>query len=184
MNQRASVVIEIILFMVLVVVTSAVVLLLVRSGVIMVKAENEDISVLNAEFLPYERSGTVVMKEFEFCTAIDEQFHCITPTTHFTPGSEVHFLYRVDSSSWNGDIALVKNYRITGPDKVVLLDVDERNNYVYQEKSTEKVQTLTFKDYFMVSPLAPAGEYTLELVLSNPLLDKKVTVTKNLEIGS
>ena len=39
-------------------------------------------------------------------------------------------------------------------------------------------ELITFKDYFTLGERSDTGEYTLELVLENPLLQKKMTATK------
>ena len=39
-----------------------------------------------------------------------------------------------------------------------------------------------FKDYFFIGEELPEGIYTLELVITNPLLDKKTTVVKTFEV--
>jgi hypothetical protein len=69
---------------------------------------------------------------------------------------------------------LVENYRIRNPYGEIILDVDQKNNLHFDVSSKERVEMVTFKDYFKLGNDLPLGEYTLELVIENPLLDKKV----------
>ena len=77
MNQKASVMMEILIFLVVAVFLSAAILFLVKSGVLETKSSYEEANVLNTEFLPTGRTGTLVLKEFEFCGYIDEDFNHI-----------------------------------------------------------------------------------------------------------
>ncbi len=177
-NKKAKIAMEVLIMMVVVVVTSAIILFLVQSGVIAVKAENEQVSVLNTEFIPMGREGYLAVKDFKFCGFIDANYNCISETDEFSLGSEVHFLFVVESSTYNGDIMLVENYRIKGPNDNLLLDVDEKNNFNYDVTSNERKESVTFKDFFVVGSELPEGKYILELLVENPLLVKKTTLVK------
>ncbi len=174
---------EIVIFLIVVVLTSALVLFLVQSGIVTVKAESEDVSVLNAEFIPVGREGYLAIKEFQFCGAIDDLYNCLEEKSTFQVGEEVHFRFIVESSIWNGEAMIVENYRLKSPSGEVLLDVDEESNYHFNLQSAKKKEDIYFKDYFIINPGSEAGEYTLELVVENPLLNKKATLTKMFLIG-
>jgi len=178
LNERGGIAIEVLVMLIVVVVTSAIVLVLVQTGTIAVKAESQDVSLLNTEFIPHGRAGSLVIKEFQFCSFIDEQYNCEFATNDFILGDEVHFLFTVESSVHDGNVMLVENYRVRGPHGNLLLDVDEKNNFHFDLISNDKKELITIADYFTVGGDLEAGEYTLELVLENPLLDKRATLSK------
>ena len=169
---------EILIFLIVVVLTSAVVLFLVQSGIVTVKADGEEVPILNAEFIPVGREGYVAIKEFQFCDTVDELYNCLGEKNTFQIGEEVHFRFIVESSTWNGEVMLVENYKLKSPTGETLLDVDEENNYHFNLQSGKKKELIYFKDYFVVNLGSAEGEYTVELVIDNPLLNKKVTTVQ------
>lgn len=173
---------EFLVLLVVIVFTSLTILLLVRYNLLQVKERNEEVQILNMEFIPYGREGTLVMKEFNFCQAVDEQFNCLSPPESFALGEEVHFQFQVESSTSSGQVRLVENYRLLDPSGTVILELDAKNNFNFVLESSGGEELIKMKDYFIVNPDSPEGEYTLELVLENPLLNKKVTLTKKVMI--
>jgi len=180
MNKKAGIIVQVLIILIFVVLTSALIIFLVKTGVISVKGETEEVRILNADFLPYGISGTLVVKEFNFCSYVDELYICTGEGNEFYLGDEVHFRFIVESSTYNGEIMLIENYRVIGPDGQVLLEVDDQNNYNFDIQSKNKVEQIVFKDYFTVSEDALEGEYTLELFLENPLMDKNVKLVEKL----
>ena len=178
MNKNGKIAIEILIMLVTVVVTSGIIFLLIQGGAIKVKSENADVNVLNTEFIPVGREGYLAIRDFTFCQYIDETYQCIGPGNNFNLGGDVYFRFVVESSVYNGNVNLIKNYRITGPDGSILLDVDEKNNFDFAEKSDEDKEFVTFKDYFFVGEDLQEGEYTLDLIVENPLLNKKSTFSQ------
>lgn len=174
---------EIIVMMILVVLTSAVILFLIQSGIITVKADAEDVQLLNANFIPYTREGSLLVKEFQFCSFVDESYLCLSPQDSFPSGEAVHFRFVVESSTYQGEIMLVENYRLKGPDGKVLLDVEEEANFYYEMKSKENMESIKFKDYFFMADYLAKGEYTLELIIENPYLNKKVNMVKRFRLA-
>ncbi len=181
MNKKASIT-ELLVMLVLVVLTSAVILYLVHSGIISVKADAEQTPLLNAEFIPVGREGYLALKDFQFCDLVDPGFNCVNPTDTFFIGSQIHFLFHVESSTYNGEIMILENYRITSPSGKLLLDAEEKNNFHFDVTSKEKKEIATFKDYFTVTEGNEEGTYTLDLILENPLLNKKTTIRKTFTI--
>ena len=118
---------EILIFLIVVVLTSAVVLFLVQSGIVTVKADGEEVPILNAEFIPVGREGYVAIKEFQFCDMVDELYNCLGEKNTFQIGGEVHFRFVIESSTWNGEVMLVENYKLKSPTGEILLDVDEED---------------------------------------------------------
>ena len=164
--------IQLLILLIVVALTSGIVLFLVQSGILEVSAET-DVSILDTEFIPLQREGYLSLREFNFCNSASIQSQC-TPQGSFTFGEEIHFQFVVESSTYNGEIIVVENYMILGPQGELLLDVDEENNFHFDVKSNKEKEVVTFKDYFVLRPDLPEGTYTLELVLENPLINKKV----------
>ncbi|MFH1275825.1 MAG: hypothetical protein ABIH82_01830 [Candidatus Woesearchaeota archaeon] len=177
MNKKASVM-QVLVMMIVVVVTSGVILLLINTGIISVKAQSNE-PILNTEFIPLGREGYLTIKEFKFCEFVDENYNCVNEKTQFNFGEEVHFLFIVETSTYNGDVMLVENYQLIDSAGTVLLDVDEKNNYHFDVKSNEKKELITFKDYFIVNAGSLPGVYKLNLIMENPLLNKRTTLSKS-----
>ena len=177
--KQAKIATEILVILITIVTTSAIIFLLIQAGAITVKDSGNDVSLLNANFVPMGREGSVVIKDFNFCSYIDDNYNCLGADGDFYTGEEIYFLFTVESSTFNGQIMLVKNYRIKYPDDRVLLEVDEKNNFNYDLQSEETKELVTFKDYFYMGEDLPEGEYVLDLVITNPLIDKKTTLSKS-----
>ena len=176
--KQGKLAIEILALLILVVFTSATILVLITTGVISVNADSQQQSVLNADFIPSGRSGSLVIKEFNFCTFIDESYNCVGETNQFQLGQEVHFLFAVESSTFQGQIMIVENYRIKDPAGNVILDVNQKDNFNFDTSSKETKELITIKDFFTVNSGSDLGEYTLGLVLENPLLNKQTTLSQ------
>jgi len=182
MNKKASLT-EFMVLLIMIVLTSATVLFLVKTGVVSVRADDgasgEEVPVLDAEFIPIGREGYLTIKEFQFCVGVDELYNCIGEKDTFAIGEEVHFRFVVESSTSNGEVLLVENYRLKSPGGEVLLDVDEESNYNFNLRSDRKTEDTYFKDYIITEQgKDQPGTYTLELLIENQLLNKRVTLSK------
>ena len=182
--KKGKVAIELLIMLVTIVVTSAIIFMLVQADIIKVKPGNSEVSILNSEFIPMGREGYLTIKDFKFCDYVDPGYNCISEGNTFNLGSEVHFLFIVESSTYNGEIMLVENYRIKSPTGEILLEVDEKNNFNFDFNSEETKELITFKDFFVVGEELTEGEYTLELFIENPLLVKKTTLVKKFQMES
>lgn len=181
MNQHGTILTEFLVLLIMIALTSATVLFLVKTGVVSVRADgadSEEVQILDAEFIPIGREGYLAIKEFRFCDAVDELYNCIGEKDAFQIGEEVHFRFVVESSVSNGEVMLVENYRLKGLGGKVILDVDTNNNYNYNLQSQQKKQNIYFKDYIITEDGDPTGLYTVEFLIENPLLNKRVTLTK------
>ncbi len=183
MNTKAAGLIELIVFLIIIVVTSAGVLLLIKYDVIMVKADSSSEPVLNAEFIPYVREGSLVVKEFQFCEYVDENYLCYGETNSFEFGQQIHFRFLVESSTYNGQLMVVKNFRVKGPSGEILLDVGDQQRRQFDQKSSREKEMVFFKDYFVVGYGAPLGDYTFELIVENPLITKTATLSQKFTVG-
>lgn len=177
-KKQGKVVVQILVMMILIVLTSAIILALLKFDVINIGSASEDVSVLNSEFVPVGRGGSLAIRDFQFCAYIDDNYNCVSEGNSFFLGDEVHFQFIVESTTYNGEVLLIENYRVKGPAGEILLEVDDKSNFHFEIKSEEKKESITFKDYFTVGNELPVGEYTVELLLENTLLDKKVTLVK------
>ena len=180
-NKKGGIAKEALIMLVTVVFTSAIVFGLVKAGVVEV-SENSQESMLNTEFIPYERSGEVLIKNFRFCDSIASITGCTDTKEIFSIGEEVHFFFNVLTSTFQGDVILVENYRILGPVGQVLLEVDQKNDYYFTIKSPEEKQTVYFTDYFVLEEGDPIGEYTVQLLITNQLLNKEVTLSRSINV--
>lgn len=179
MNKKGGIVMVLLLMLVVIVITSAVVLILVKNEIIGVNPEYEDVSLLDAEFVPVGSSGSLVIKNFKFCGMVDEGYTCIGEGNSFSLGDDVHFTFIVESSTFQGDVMLIENYLIKGPNGDILLDIDEKRNYNFETASSDKLEAISFKDYFTAGFDLIEGEYSLELLIENPLIDKRARLVKN-----
>lgn len=180
-NKRGKAATQILIMLVVVVITSAAVFSLVQAGVIKVK-EVDGASILNTEFIPFMREGSLVIKGFKFCGDVGEDYSCAGEGSTFSLGDDVHFRFIVESSTVDGEVMLVENYRVKGPTGEVLLEVDEKNNYYFDLSSRKNKELVYFSDYFIVGAGLEEGEYALELLIENPLLNKKTTLVKKFEM--
>lgn len=176
-NKKGKIATGILLMLIVVVVTSVVIFLLVQQGVIKVK-EMEGASALNMEFIPFIREGYLVVKEFKFCSFVDEDYNCVGEKNVFSLGEDVYFRFVIESSIVNGEAMLVENYGVKGPEGMVLLEVDAKNNYYFDLSSKKNRELITFSDYFTAGYDLIPGSYTLDLLIENPLLNKKTTLSK------
>ena len=181
LNTDGNVALKILSILVIAVITSILVLISVRTGIISVKAEHEPVDVLNVRFLPLQNSGNIGIKEFSFCASVDEQFNCL-PKNRFNFGEEVHFKYVIESTVFDGQVMIVKNYRVRSPSGQLLLDAESKDNFYVDVRSEKRTETVTFKDYFTILGVGESGDYALELIIENPLLDKKTTLTEKFEV--
>lgn len=178
-NQAA----EVLIFITLVVCTSAVVLALVHFDIIHIReSDGQDQPILNAEFIPFERDGNLRIKRFEFCELVTPTYECINPKNTFPKGLPTHFKMVMDSDVTDGFIKLEENYRIKGPQNQVLLEVGDRESFHYEKRSFESSEVVALADSFTVSTDLPTGTYTLEVFVYNPLINKKVTLTRTFEV--
>ena len=179
--KQAKIAVEILIILIVILSSSAVVLYLATEGIIPVKGQTQK-SMLNTEFLPHVRDGSIALKDFSFCEDVDKEFNCLSETEDFDFGDEVHFRYVIETATYNGEIKVIKNYRIKAPDGSVIIDAEGDDNFHFDVFSNERKELITFADYFIIND-GPSGEYTLELILENPLLAKKTTLSKRFEVG-
>ncbi|MBI2669387.1 hypothetical protein HYX14_06110 [Candidatus Woesearchaeota archaeon] len=179
--KQASVVVEIFVLLIAIVLTSAGILFLVQAGILSVKAETGDVSLLNTEFIPYGREGTLEITHFEFCQNVGDDYQCINPKSVFSRGDEIYFRFDIETTPLNGQIILRENYRVQAPDGKIVIDVDTRKDYFLNMES-KKEEKVSFKDKLISEQQDFSGTYTVNLIVENPLINKKITLTKQFEL--
>lgn len=181
--KQGKIELEILIFVIIILAVSGTIFGLIRAGIINVRPGTEQVSVLNAEFIPFVREGTLAINTFQFCGWVDGQYNCFDPRSTFAFGEAIRFTFVVESSPYNGLIKLVENYQVTSPSGRVVLEAEDISNFNYELQSSKSTEKVSFKDYFTINAGGEAGTYTINLIMYNPLLDKKVTLTKMVEVG-
>ena len=64
---------------------------------------------------------------------------------------------------------------------MVIIDAESDEAFHIDETSNERKELITFADYFIVNA-GQSGEYTLDLILENPLIGKKTTLSKRFDV--
>ncbi len=182
MHKRGRIEIEVFMVLITIVVTSAVILLLVKSGTIEVREDAVAEPVLNTEFLPAGREGYLAVKDFAFCSYVDADLNCISRQEEFGKTENVYVWFLVESSVVDGQVMLLRNHEITNPEGQVVLKAEQKDAYNLELLSGKNTESVVVADFFVLGPDAIPGEYTLDIILENPLLNKKVTLTKNFMI--
>ena len=178
MHKRGRIEIELFIVLITIVATSAAMLLLVKSGTIQVKDEVATEPILNAEFLPAGREGFLVVKDFAFCGYIDEDLNCIETREGFDKTETVYVWFLAESSVTDRQVMLLRNYKMTNPLGETILQSEQANAYTLELNSGRETENIAFGEFFELGEDAAAGEYTLDVIVENPLLGKKVTLTK------
>lgn len=184
MNRKARIEIEVLVVLITIVLTSAVILFLVKSGTIEVRDDVTTQPVLNAEFLPVGKQGFLAIKDIQFCSSVDEDLNCVEERADFSPAEKVYVRFVVESSVSNGEVLLLRNYRILNPVGEVVLQAEQRNSYNLELNSERETENIIFADFFQMGDDAIPGEYVLDVIMANPLLDRTVTLSKKFEIGT
>ena len=182
MHNRGRIEIELFIVLITIVVTSAVILLLVKSGTIEVKDDVITEPVLNAEFLPAGLEGFLAVKDFAFCGYVDEDLNCLNRQEEFGKTENVYVWFVVESSVTDGQVMLLRNHKITNPEGQVVLQAEQKEAYNLELQSEKNTENIIIADFFVMGADALPGEYTLDVILENQLLNKKVTLTKKFMI--
>lgn len=180
--NKKGMAIEILVFLIMLVLMSALILFLVKFGIVSVKQNNQQL--LDTEFLPLGRPGALIIKNIQFCSFVDAKLQCLESKENFRIGEKIYFQIAAESSTSDGAIKIVENYRIHGPDGTLFLDAESSSNYHLEIASPEQVVPILLSDFFIVNPGAPQGKYTISVIIENPLLNKKTTVSKAFMVES
>ena len=182
MRKKGKIEIEVFMVLITMVFTSAVILLLVYSGTLKVKGDVSTEPILNTEFLPIGREGFLAVKEVLFCNYVDENLNCVRQQQEFSPLENVYVRFLVETSTFDQQVILLRNYRIKNPLGEVVLEADQKNVYNFEVVSAGDTEEVVFADFFVMGADALAGEYTLDVIVENSLLGKKVTASKKFMI--
>ena len=182
MFKRGKIEMEMFIVLITMVFTSAVILFLVYSGTIEVKEGASSEPVLNAEFLPAGREGVLAIKDFDFCSYVDENLNCLAEQDEFGKAENVYVRFVVESSVTGGQAILLRNYEMRNPSGEIILRAEQKNAYNFELSSTRSTENVVFGEYFVIGEDAVAGEYTLDVIIENPLFEKKITLTQSFEV--
>lgn len=178
MRKRGRIEIELFMVLITIVVTSAVILLLVKFGTIEVREETVAEPILNAEFLPAGREGFLTVKDFAFCSYVDENLNCVEEREEFGKTENVYVWFVVESSVTDEQVLLLRNYKMSDPLGEVVLQAEQKNAYNFGLSSGRETEKVVFGEFFVLGEDAAAGEYALDVIVENPLLGKKITLTR------
>jgi len=180
-SKKGKLELEILIILIIILLISGTLFGLIRAGIITVKGGESQVEVLNSEFIPFVREGSVSVENFQFCGWVEQDYSCVDPRSSFAFGEPVRFAFVVQSSPYNGYVKLVENYRVVAPSGNVVLEAEDKSNFNFDLQSSKNIESISFKDYFTINS-GETGTYTINLIMYNPLLDKKVTLSKNFEI--
>ena len=191
-GNKGGLAIESLALLVTVLITSAAVFYLVQSGIVTVEGSGNGAGsaslqdqFLNVEFFPIAQGGTLAIQDFTLCYEDDVNHNsllCDQERELFFVGDQVHFSFQVISSSYLGSIELFENYQLLGPGGDILLDVNAKEDFEFEADADESVEGVFFHDYFILDDSDPVGVYTLELVITNPLIGKEVVLRKEVVV--
>jgi hypothetical protein len=173
--KQASVMVKLVVFLIVIVITSSIVLLLVRTGVVDQTNSNEN--VLNIDFIPIT-TGDLNIRSVILCGSLEE-FECLE-SEEFSVGEKVNVLFLVETDVDAGRVLLVRSYKVTNANGEVVFASSGKNNVVFEETSEKSAELVGFSDSFTPSG---SGEFTLDAIIENPILGKKVTASKRFVIG-
>ena len=122
------------------------------------------------------------MKEVAFCSYVDENLNCVRQQQEFSALENVYVRFVVESSTFDQQVILLRNYRIKNPFGEVVLEADQKNVYNFEVASAQDTEEVVFADFFVMGADALPGEYTLDVIVENSLLGKKVTASKKFMI--
>ena len=182
-QERSAVPFDILLLLAIVVITSAVLLSLLHFGILTLQNRPEA-PLLNTEFIPFERDGTMVISKFEFCSEVDSTYACLNPKDVFRFGEQIHFRVLVRSDPVDSIIRLEENYRIIGPQGQIFLEVGDREAFLFEKAAEGDAELVAIADSFTIDSDLPPGQYTLDLFVKNPLLYKTTTISRTFTVIS
>ncbi|PIN87546.1 hypothetical protein COV12_03300, partial [Candidatus Woesearchaeota archaeon CG10_big_fil_rev_8_21_14_0_10_32_24] len=164
LNKNGTLAIQLLTFLVVAVLSSALMLILIQTGTLSVRAGNQP-SLLDTEFIPVGRQGTIAVTRFDFCRSVDEKLNCVGKTDKFNVNQEIHFRFVVESTTSYGQIQIVENYRVKDANGNIILNADTNDDFYFDIESDQTKELITINDYFV---MGEPGKYTLELIVKNP----------------
>ena len=179
LNKKGKIAIQLLAFLVVAVLASATMLILVQTGVLSVRADGPQPSLLDAEFIPLGRQGTIAIRSFDFCDGVDDKLNCVGKTESFNINQEIHFRFVVETTTSFGQIQLVENYRVKDENENIILNADTEDDFYFELETDQSQELITINDYFIIQK---PGEYILDLIVKNPFLGKTTTLTERFDL--
>ena len=178
MNKNGKVVVEILIFMIAVVMISAGVLFLIKTGFLNPQPENSEVNLLNTEFLPTGRDAGISLMEFDVCSYIQTNLFC-SKKDYFYTGETVFVRLIVGTSFTNGEAILDRKYTLLNSENQNILTLEASDNY---QISVGNDEPLMVTDEFILPEDLEEGTYLLDVLIENPLINKKVSGKKELAL--
>lgn len=179
MNKKALTSSEGIVVAIIIMLVVTTMFLLSYLGVIPTR-KYEPVEVLQADFIPYQREGKLVITDLKLCEALDVQKNCINEKTIFTTPTTISVRVVVETSPTNGKVFLLENYVVRRADGTVVLTAD--SDLPFEMDSQQLNQQVLFTDFFTVTESMPTGRYTFELIVKDQLMNREVTAVKELKV--
>ena len=76
----------------------------------------------------------------------------------------------------------MENYQVKSSEGTVLLSAETKDSFYFKGTSKKDSEIVYVKDYFTVFEGAETDDYTLDIVIENPLLGKETTLTKKFSV--
>ncbi|MBI2572965.1 hypothetical protein HYV86_03850 [Candidatus Woesearchaeota archaeon] len=182
-SNKGSVLVQVAVIAIVAAITTGIMLLLIYVGAFEESSDQaQQVSLLNTEFIPLGRGGDLQIRQFDFCKYVDVKFNCYQKTDVFAKGDEIYLRFLVQSSTYDNQIMLVRNYRIVNPQGNIILNLEEKNSYLLEHESTKENEPAAFADYFTLGDNPDLGEYQVEIMVENPLLDKRISLVKRFRV--
>lgn len=181
-NKKGFSLIEFLISLIMVTLVSGTIFWLTYAGVIPVKMEEEKLLMPLGEMLPFYSEKVLEISEFKFCQSVDQFYQCQNESDKFKLGQYVTFRFKVRTETVYNQIKLVENFRVIAPNTEVVYEAKEENKFVFQAESKKNEENILFKDFFYLKEDFPSGTYLLELIIENPLIEKKINLVKKFEV--
>lgn len=179
MNKKALTSSEGIVVAIIIMLVVTTMFLLSYLGVIPAR-KYEPVEILQADFIPYQREGKLVITDVQLCESLDAQKNCINEKTTFTTPITVSVRAVVETSPTNGKVFLLENYVVRGADGTVVAKAD--SDLPFEMDSQLNNQQVLFTDFFVVGEELSVGEYVFEMVVKNSLLNQETRLVKEFTV--
>ncbi|PIN73920.1 hypothetical protein COV20_02280 [Candidatus Woesearchaeota archaeon CG10_big_fil_rev_8_21_14_0_10_45_16] len=182
LSKKGGLLVQVLVVLIVIILTSGLILYLVSSGVLTPDPARAEVDILNAEFIPLERTGTLTIKEFDMCEFVDEELNCFHKTSEFQRGTNIYLRALVESTVFGGQLSVGRNYRVVDSQGKVILELEDTNQRDFDYDLEGTKENLAFSDTLFFEDEVPAGDYELQLIVENQLTMKQATLTRGFRL--
>ncbi len=179
-------VLSLLVALIIVLATSAGVFFLVRTGVLPVapqqQGQEERLILPIQEAVQLPKENALKITEIKLCEQVNLHLDCINEKTAFKRGETVYFTLLVETTVISNNVRLIANFGINDENGKPILAVEEQNEFPISAKSIGKTEQLRLQNSFTFEESDQPGAYILEIVVANPLINKKASKTKEFMI--